>query len=84
MTERPFEKAVRERLIEWETARKEHDALRAQYFATGPVRPGEPFLQIPNVLTIEALASLKQAHDKEEAARQRWDAALEDFRRSLA
>lgn len=80
MSQDELEKEVRQCLAEWEQARQEHDELTRQYFASGPLLPGQPIRWPDKILTANAMAQLGQAIEKERAAEQRWYEELERWR----
>ena len=75
-----LEKEVRQCLGEWEQARREHDEVTRQYFASGPLPPGQAIRWPDKLLTSDAMAQLGQAREKERAAEQRWYEAIERWR----
>ena len=82
MSEEQLEKEVRQCLADWEQARKEHDELRHQYYASGPLLPGQPIRRPEKILTADVMEKLEQASENEKSAEQTFNEAIRRWRSS--
>ena len=71
MTDQQQRDEVRRTLDAWEVARREAEAVRRQFVASGPLDASGRIPMPPRVLDVEGMRELAAAEEKEKAA---WDA----------